>query len=53
MEVVMKEENTKTLESLAKTSYRSGILPIFLGLLIGFVGVISFEELAAVLVNCR
>jgi len=37
----MKEENSKALENLSKTASRSGILPIFLGILIGFIGIIN------------
>ena len=37
----MKEQNQKELEVLAKTAYRSGILPIFLGVLVIFIGVIN------------
>ena len=39
----MKEENVKALESLSKTAYRSGILPVFLGILILFIGVVNKE----------
>jgi len=37
----MKEENLKSLERLSKTAYRSGILPIFLGVLVIFVDTIN------------
>jgi len=37
----MKDENKKALENLSKTAHWSGILPIFLGILIGFIGVIQ------------
>jgi len=37
----MKEENLKILEKLSKTAYRSGILPIFLGVLVVFVDTIN------------
>ncbi len=37
----MKEENQKDLENLSKTAYRSGVLPIFLGVLVLFIGVIN------------
>ncbi|MGE0268787.1 MAG: hypothetical protein AB7S78_10080 [Candidatus Omnitrophota bacterium] len=37
----MKDENQKELKNLSKTAYRSGILPVFLGVLIAFVGVIN------------
>ena len=37
----MKEENLKQLQSLSKTAYRSGILPVFLGLLIAFIGMVN------------
>jgi hypothetical protein len=36
----MKEENIKVLQKLSTTCYRSGFLPIFLGLLVVFVCVI-------------
>lgn len=37
----MKDENQKELKNLSKTAYRSGILPVFLGVLILFIGVIN------------
>jgi len=37
----MKDENLNALETLSKTAYRSGMLPIFLGILIGFIGIIN------------
>ena len=37
----MKENSIKSLEGLGKTAYRSGVLPIFLGILISFIGVIN------------
>ena len=39
----MKEENINALESLSKTAYRSGILPVFLGILILFIGAVNNE----------
>ncbi|HNV23494.1 MAG TPA: hypothetical protein PLH56_00640 [Candidatus Omnitrophota bacterium] len=36
----MKEENIKMLQNLSTTAYRSGFLPVFLGLLVVFVSVI-------------
>jgi len=37
----MKDENKKSLENLSRTAYRSGVLPIFLGILICFVGIVQ------------
>jgi uncharacterized membrane protein HdeD (DUF308 family) len=39
----MKQENTKSLENLGRTAYRSGVLPIFLGVLIMFVAVMNSD----------
>lgn len=36
----MKEENIKALHNLSTTAYRSGFLPVFLGLLVVFLSVI-------------
>ncbi|MCA9409113.1 MAG: hypothetical protein KC733_10515 [Candidatus Omnitrophica bacterium] len=40
----MKAENKKILESLAKTCHNSGILPIFLGILIIFIGTVNMSS---------
>jgi uncharacterized membrane protein HdeD (DUF308 family) len=37
----MKDRNVKSLESLAKTCKNGGVLPVFLGILVLFVGVIN------------
>jgi len=37
----MKDENQKELKNLSKTAYWSGLLPVFLGVLIVFIGVIN------------
>ncbi len=39
----MKDENQKALTNLSKTAHISGILPIFLGVLIIFIGVINHD----------
>ena len=41
----MKEENLKLLENLSKTAYWGGLLPIFLGVLVAFVGGIQKDAL--------
>ncbi|MBF0522809.1 MAG: hypothetical protein HQL24_07120 [Candidatus Omnitrophica bacterium] len=43
----MKESNVQDLTNLSKTCYRSGILPIFLGLLVIFVDII-FKQVAEI-----
>ena len=35
----MKEENIRILQNLSTTAYRSGFLPVFLGLLVIFVSI--------------
>jgi hypothetical protein len=37
----MKEENSKSLDSLSRTCYRSGVFILFLGVLITFVHVVN------------
>ena len=37
----MTDENKKALENLSKTCKRSGILPIFLGILVMFIALIN------------
>lgn len=37
----MTDEQVKSLENLSKTCKRSGILPIFLGILVMFVAIIN------------
>ena len=37
----MTDENIKALENLSKTCKRSGILPIWLGILVMFIGLIN------------
>ena len=39
----MNDENIKNLKNLAKVSHRSGILPIFLGILVMFIGAINSD----------
>ena len=39
----MTDENIKNLKNLSKVCKRSGILPIFLGVLIMFIGGIDFN----------
>ena len=39
----MTDENTKSLQNLSKVCYRSGVLPIFLGVLVVFIGGININ----------
>ncbi|MCK5012629.1 MAG: hypothetical protein KAS66_02330 [Candidatus Omnitrophica bacterium] len=39
----MTDENIKNLRNLSKVCHRSGILPIFLGILVMFIGGIDFN----------
>ena len=40
----MKDDNIKDLKNLSKTCRRSGILPIFLGVLVAFAGVVNVDS---------
>ncbi|MDP8211711.1 MAG: hypothetical protein P9X22_00285 [Candidatus Zapsychrus exili] len=46
----MKAENIKALENLSKTCYISGLLPIFLGLLVIYVDII-YGEISHIIVG--
>lgn len=37
----MNDENIKNLQNLSKVCHRSGILPIFLGVLVVFIGAVN------------
>ena len=39
----MNDGNVKNLQNLSKVCHRSGILPIFLGILVMFIGGINFS----------
>ncbi|MCK4882581.1 MAG: hypothetical protein KAS92_06125 [Candidatus Omnitrophica bacterium] len=39
----MTDENTKNLKNLSKVCHRSGVLPIFLGILVMFIGGININ----------
>lgn len=39
----MKDKNLKDLQNLSKVCHRSGILPIFLGVLVVFIGVVNMN----------
>ena len=39
----MTDENIKNLQNLSKVCHRSGVLPIFLGVLVMFIGGINFD----------
>jgi len=42
--LTMDQINVDSLARLSKVCYRSGILPVFLGILVGFVGVINKDS---------
>jgi len=39
----MNDQNIENLKSLSMVCHRSGILPIFLGILVAFIGVINSD----------
>jgi len=46
----MKEENSKALNNLSKTCYRSGVFIVFLGILVMFIHVVN-NDFSQVLVG--
>ena len=40
----MNDQNIKNLKNLSKVCHRSGILPIFLGILVMFIGGINYDS---------
>ena len=46
----MKEENIKAMDNLSRTSYRSGVFIVFLGILVMFVHVVN-QDYAQMLVG--
>jgi len=40
----MKEENSKALNNLSKTCYRSGVFIVFLGILVMFVHIVNNDR---------
>ena len=46
----MKEQNSKALDNLSRTCYRSGVFIVFLGILVGFIHVVN-QDYAQALVG--